>query len=176
MNPTTIRSDANKIVRVTNISNFDFTAEMGAMFGGVPYFVPAGKSLLMPMPVGKHLATHLARQIVLQGAPIRDEKEIDGKGSDRKLWDTESLAKIEAQIVSEVYEEDVPAPQTEAQIMARKIEDLNKGEALSAPVSTSGYVDKAEVIAALQKRGIKYDARSSKAALENLLTENPSVV
>ena len=169
MNPTTIQNDANKIVRVTNISNFDFTAEMGAMFGGVPYFVPSGKSLLMPMPVGKHLAMHLARQIMLRKAPTRDDKELDGKGSDRKLWDAVGVDELVAKIVTDVYEEERPVAQTEAQILANKVEELNKNTPPEVPVVISTYKDKAEVIAELVKRGISYNARNTKVALEKLL-------
>lgn len=169
MNPTQIQSDANKIVRVTNISNFDFTAEMGAMYGGVPYFVPAGKSLLMPMPVGKHIATHLARQIMLRKAPTRDDREIDGKGSDRKLWDAAGVDELVAKIVTNVYEEQVAAPQSEAQILAAKVEELNKTTPPETTVSATTYKDKAEVIAELEKRSIPFNPRTTKANLEKLL-------
>lgn len=176
MNPTTIRNDANKIVRVTNISDFDFTSEMGAMFGGIPYFVPAGKSLLMPKPVGEHLAKHLARQIILRKAPTRDEKEVDGKGSDRNLWDDAVVNNMIARIITDVYEEELPAPRSESEIMRDKITQLNavvasdesKNTDPSVPL-TSNYVDKAEVILELQRRGITFDARQSKANLEKLL-------
>ncbi len=182
MNPTTIQNNDHKIVRFTNISYFDFTSEMGAMYGGVPYFVPAGKSMLMPMPIGDHLATHLARQIILQKAPIRDEKETDGKGSDRKLWDEKAILDLKTKIVSEVYEEERPEKADEASVMAARVAALNRDFVPEAPVptapvvdapvaggSTSGYQDKAEVIAELKKRGIQFDARGSKAKLEELL-------
>ena len=169
MNPTSVQSNANKIVRVTNISNFDFTPEMGAMYGGVPYFVPAGKSLLMPMPVGKHLATHLARQIMLRKAPTRTDTELDGRGSDRKLWDQAGVHELVAKIVTDVYEEQVAAPQSEAQILAAKVEELNKSNPSEDPVSASDYKDKSDVIAELQKRNIPFNARLSKANLEKLL-------
>lgn len=200
-----------KIVRFTNISNFDFTSEMGAMYGGVPYFVPAGKSMLMPLSVGDHIATHLARQIIIQKAPIRDETQIDGKGSDRKLWEPTHITDLKNQILSEVYEEERTAPVTHEEFLKRKVEDLNKTfspEVIAAaaaqanlpamPASVPGvataptpspvaildpvtppviaedpieYKDKAEVIEALKKADIKFDARKSKSDLEALLLE-----
>lgn len=165
--------DQNKIVRFTNIAAFDFLPEMGAMYGGIPYFVARGKSLLMPLPIGRHLAKHLARQIMLQKAPSRTEKELDGKGSDRKLWDARGVDELMAKIITEVYEEEAPKVLSEAEIQAKRIADLNKGEADDGQPgigSPSSYKDKAEVIAELKKREIPFDARKSKADLEKLLT------
>ena len=187
MTPTVIKNNDHVIVRFTNIAYFDFIPDMGAMYGGVPYSVPAGKSMLMPKSIGDHLATHLARQIIIQKAPIRDEKEIDGKGSDRKLWDDNSIQALRVQIVTEQYEEEIKAPQTEAERYAAKIRELNrefpdmmiteKRELIGtvAPVTENsapgakGYTDKADVIAELKKRGIAFDARGNKAKLESLL-------
>jgi hypothetical protein len=162
----------NKIVRFTNIAPFDFTPEMGAMYGGVPYSVSSGKSLLMPFTIGDHLATHLARQIIIQKAPIRDEKEIDGKGSDRHLWDDGAINDLKAKIVREVYEEEKQPVASADQLMKEKVEELNRSDILpEQPLNTAGYKDKAEVVTELNKRGVKFDARKSKADLEKLLAE-----
>lgn len=187
LNQVVIQDQSHKIVRFTNVSNFDFTPEMGAMFGGVPYFVPAGKSLLMPKPIGDHLAVHLARQILIRKAPIRDGSETDGKGSDRPLWDDQVIQQMIGKIVTDQYEEEKPAVVSEAERMASKVRDLNTvfpaWEIITAGVvttpgvvmtttvgdTTTGYQDKAEVIAELQKRNVKFDARKGKASLEELL-------
>lgn len=182
MNP-----DEYKVVRITNRTDFDFTPEMGARYAGVPYMIPAGKSLLMPKPAAKLLAKHLARQVYLRNAPIRDASQTDGKGSDRPLWTEESCLKFAEQFLSDEYEEEKKAPQTEAEIIKAKIEELNKltgstvtftptavtsTEVEADPVTaTPTYMDKAQVIAELEKRGIKFDARQNKASLEKLLTE-----
>lgn len=176
-----------KIVRVTNISDFDFTGELGARFGGRDFFVPAGKSILCPLTVGDHLATHLARQILLRKAPIRDASQVDGRGSDRPLWDDSVIDELKRKIMVEVYEEEKQAPLTEADRMARKVEELNKvvstpeqngGNADASSIvpaedsinSTIVYKDKAQVIEELKKKGVAFDARAGKDKLEQLLS------
>ena len=175
-----------KIVRITNIANFDFTGELGARFGGRDFFVPAGESLLVPLTVGNHLATHLARQILIKKSPTRDASQTDGKGSDRPLWDDSIIDELKAKIVTEVYEEEKKAPQSEADRMADKVAELNKvvdeeklevgGNADASTIvpvdevdSAVVYQDKAEVIAALKEKGTSFDARASKVTLEELL-------
>lgn len=178
-----------KIVRITNISDFDFTGELGARFGGRDFFVPAGGSLLVPLTIGDHLATHMARQIIIRKAPIRDANNIDGKGSDRPLWDDSIIGELKAKIMVEVYEEEKKSPQTEADRLAAKVADLNRvvppevttppigGNADASgivpvddnPSSAVVYKDKAEVIAELNKKGVSFDARASKSKLEELL-------
>lgn len=173
MNP-----DEHKVVRLTNRTDFDFTPEMGARFNGVPYMIPAGKSLLMPKPAAKLLAKHLARQTYIKKAPVRDASQTDGKGSDRPLWTEEECIRVADTFLSEEYEEERKAPQTQAEIIAQKIEELNRlTEALpsttkdSVEVASDGYMDKAQVIAELQKRNIKFDARMNKTSLERLLEQ-----
>lgn len=175
-----------KIVRVTNISDFDFTGELGARFGGRDFFVPAGGSLLCPLTVGDHLATHLARQILIKKAPIRDANQIDGRGSDRPLWDDAVIAELKSKILAEVYEEEKKTPLTEGERMAKKVEELNKvvstAESVGGNVDASGivpaddnagstivYKDKAQVIEELRKKGVNFDARANKQKLEELL-------
>lgn len=175
-----------KIVRITNISNFDFTGELGARYGGRDFFVPAGGSLLVPLTVGDHLATHLARQIMLKKAPIRDVGEVDGKGSDRPLWNDQSIEELKKKILVDVYEEEKPKEISKEEMLAKKVEELNKivaptDEETDGNSDASGiiptdltnsdivYKDKAQVIAELTKREIKFNARDNKASLENLL-------
>ncbi len=178
-----------KIVRITNISDFDFTGELGARYGGRDFFIPAGGSLLTPLTVGDHLATHLARQILIRKAPTRDEKEIDGKGSDRPLWDDAVIAELKSRVMVDVYEEEKQNPQSEAERMAKKVEELNKvtkpeneTDSLGGNVDASGivpaddsssstivYKDKAQIINELKAKGVSFDARASKTKLEELL-------
>lgn len=168
--------EVNKVVRLTNKTDFDFTPEMGARFGGVPYVIQAGKSMMAPKPMAMLLAKHLARQVFLRRAPIRDESEIDGKGSSRALWTEEQALKLAQTFISEEYMEETPVRQTEAEIMQEKVRMLNQTfapeeieEPTSTPATPVAYADKQEVIAALTAKGIRFDARMNKANLEALL-------
>lgn len=168
-----------RIVRIRNIFDFDFTGELGARYGGRDFPIPAGSSLLVPFPLGDHLATHLARQSIIRNAPLRDGSETDGKGSDRPLWSDQAIEDVKKRLISDVYEEEKAPVLSEADRMAAKIEELNSNfepKADEEPVidptaSPVEYKDKAEVIEALKKRGITFNARSSKATLEGLLTD-----
>jgi hypothetical protein len=161
-----------KIVRFHNIFDFDFTPEMGAMYGGIPYFVAAGGSLLCPMTLADHLATHLARHSIIQKAPVRDETEVDGKGKDRPLWNDETIAQIKTKLITDAYTEDKPRQMSDAQQMQARVKALQETfpDAPTAVEPTKAYADKAEVIEALKEKGIKFDARAAKATLEKLLT------
>ena len=172
-----------KIVRITNISDFDFTGELGARFGGRDFFVPAGGSLLVPLTVGDHLAMHLARQILIRKAPSRDANQVDGKGSDRPLWDDAIISELKSKIMVDVYEEEKKNPLSEVDRLAAKVAELNKvvapdagGNAdasglVPAEDNNSGivYKDKAQIIEELRKKGVSFDARASKDKLEELL-------
>lgn len=172
-----------KIVRITNISDFDFTGELGARFGGRDFFVPAGGSLLVPLTVGDHLAKHLAYQMLIRKAPTRDANQIDGRGSDRPLWDDAIIAELKSKIMAEVYEEEKKNPLSEADRLAAKVEELNRVVAPDAggnvdasglvPVedtaSALAYKDKAQIISELKAKGVAFDARASKQKLEELL-------
>lgn len=173
------------IVKITNISNFDFNGEKGARFDGRDYLIPAGKSMLVPKSLGEHLAKHLAQAILISKAPIRTEGELNGKGSDRPLWDEDAVKNLSKQILSDAYTEEAPATKTPGEILQDKVNALNKGladeeasnvAAVGVEIETEStesgeivYKDKKEVIAELESRGIKFDPRSTKATLEALL-------
>ena len=178
------QADSARIFRVTNPFDFEYTHA----WGGVPYTLPVGKPLLFPFPLADHLATHLARQAIIRKAPMRDATETDGKGTDRPLWTDEKIAEMKKSIMVEEYREEAAPVLTENEILAKKIDELNKrfddmggnksveddeettttaGDPVIADAST--YKDKAEVITELEKRGITFDARASKAKLEELL-------
>lgn len=196
MNQAEIKAqkDSARIVRVTNPFDFEYTHA----WGGVPYTLPVGKPLLLPYPLADHLATHLARQAIIRKAPKRDASETDGKGSSEALWTDDSIEALKKTIMVDEYQETQAPVKTEAEILRDKIDELNRafnefkeerdGNAPITPAEISGdsepvvvapsedaipntgtYLDKAEVIAELDKRGVKYDARASKANLEALL-------
>lgn len=172
-----------KIVRITNISDFDFTGDLGARFGNTDFSIPTGESLLVPLTVGDHLATHLARQILIRKAPTRDANQIDGRGSDRPLWDDAIIGELKSKIMVDVYEEERKNPQSETERLAAKVAELNKvvapevGGNVDAstvvPVDEShseiAYKDKAQIISELKTKGVSFDARASKDKLAELL-------
>ncbi len=115
------QNDAARIVAVTNPFDFDFTHA----WGGVPYTLPMGKTLLFPYHLADHLATHLARHSLIKKSPMRDEKETDGKGKDRPLWSEEAIEEIKKSIMKEQYTEERKPVLSESEALAQKIADLN---------------------------------------------------
>ncbi len=183
-----------KVVRLTNIFDFDYTHA----YGGVPYQLRAGETLLFPFAIGDHLATHLARQAIIRKAPTRDDNADDGRGgeskrSDRHLWDDKAIEELKARIIKDAYVEERHAQLSPAEEYKRKFEELNKQfpdmapkvEGTNPPPTDNDHVadgaeqfpaadgnvykDKAEVIEALTKKGITHNPRASKANLEKLL-------
>lgn len=156
----------NVVVKITNISDFDFTSDMGAMYGGVAYPLPAGGSMLVPSDLGKHLAKHLARQIIIRQAPLAGSNEDNSAGT---LMTEEAEQALIAKIVSDAYTEEKAPVKTQDQVLQDKVAQMNQeAQTETAPAE---YQDKAQVIDELNKRGIKFDARKGKAALEALLKE-----
>jgi len=166
--------DELKICTIKNITDFDFTPELGAMFGGRSFFVKSGETLTAPEPAAYRLAVNLAKAILVKKTPVPEL----GKGDDRSsmgVWGEDDVEKLVAQIMVSTYEEEKPRVLTETDRMAAKIEELNKWkESIEKNVDTASpkvVSDKAEVIAELEKRGIKFDRRQTKANLEKLLAE-----
>jgi hypothetical protein len=173
-----------KIVKFTNITSKDFTHA----FGGQPFFVKAGDTVMLPYDLGHHLAKHLARRIFLDGdtsSSIYDPTDKTG-GSGKVLWDDDKEAQMVAKILGETIQQEVPVAKTDVELLNEKVAELNrqfsevlgkKAEQASEPSSADvapnpgGYKDKAEVIAELKALGVAVDARQTKAALEAKLTE-----
>jgi len=167
-----------KVVTFKNISDFDFTPALGAMFNSRPIFgkakqgcIAVGEELFFPYHIGRRLAINLAKQMLLQTdkAPVYGEG--DPSRSASLFGDEQINAKVALILVNE-YREEKPAKETETDILLKKFEELNKvvEDLKASKVETQGYKDKAEVIAELEKREITFDRRKSKAELEKLLT------
>jgi hypothetical protein len=158
-----IDENAGKVVRVTNIADFDFTPEMGAMYDGRPFPLRKGESGLYPYVIGEHLARHLARQIKLHAAPVRDEKELDGRGKDAPLWSLADENLLTQAIMSDAYTQTSDTqPKSAADLLIDQANALNN----QGPTT---YKDKAEVIKELTRRNISFNPRDTKANLEKLL-------
>lgn len=169
-----------KVVTFKNVSTFDFTPALGAMFNSRPIFgkakagcIEVGEELLFPYHIGHRLATNLAKLML-----VRQEKPpVYGEGDPARssaLFGDEEVNKLVSQILISEYQEEKPASESETDILMRKFEELNKQvEQLkgdkSEAVSLDGFKDKQEVIAELEKRGIAHDKRKNKSELEKLL-------
>jgi hypothetical protein len=162
--------NSNKVVKFTNVTDSDFTHA----YGGQPFFVKAGETVMLPYDLADHLATHLARRIFIEkdASPAGFDPKDSTSGMGRPLWDDRAETDMKAKILGEVFEEAAPVKKSELDLLKEQVAALNQRFA-DGPVSENGstYKDKAEVIAALQEKGIAFDARAKKADLEQLLSE-----
>lgn len=154
--------DELTICEFTNIADFDFTAELGAMFGGRPFFVEKGGSLLMPEPAAYRLAVNLAKAML--NSRIVDTQK--GTGDDRSAipaWGEEKIDELVEKILSrKIFEQRKPVL-TDVDRIAEKIKELNE------PDIEIDHVDKADVIAKLEELGEKVDRRKSLSELKKQL-------
>jgi len=185
--PEVSNSNDYKVVTFTNKTDFGFTPEMGSMYDGRPIFgisgepvITAGESIVLPYHVGNLIARNLAKAVLTRRAPVVDPAGIP---TGVPLWNEGSLEELRQSFLTELYTENKPAPVTETDRLMAKVEEykamvdklLPKDietptvEETNPQLGSSTYVDKAEVIAELTKRGIKFDARQNKSALEKLL-------
>lgn len=172
--------NAGKVVMFTNITDKDFTHA----FGGQPFFVKAGDTVPFPYDLGLHLATHLARRIFLdddKSPHTYDPNHPDTKnGTGRPLWNEESERAMVEKILGKTFQEEVAAPPSEIELLRQKVDELSRQfsanaedkNSVAAATVDGEYKDKAEVIAELTMRGIKFDARSTKDKLIALLEES----
>lgn len=177
-----IQSSPNdfKVVDFTNSTDFTFTPEMGCMFDGRPIFgitgalgINAGESLKVPYHIGNRLAINLAKYVMVKRAPIVDPAGIP---TGVPLWNEEGLETLKNSFLTELYSEEKATPMSETDKLMAKVEEYKQmvdtllSNTPSAPLTVSGtYADKADVIAELESRSIKFDARKSKADLEKLI-------
>ncbi len=182
-----------KVVDFTNKTSFDFTPEMGCMFDSRPIFgtsgfngIKSGESIKLPYHIGQRLAVNLAKASLTREAPKVDAAGIP---TGVPLWDSVRIEAVKNSFIVDLYSEAKPIAESQVDILMRKVEELNRlvtekvkpvdavqpvaNEVSTAkidqPVTPTVYKDKQEVVAELTKRGIAFDARSSKAALEKLL-------
>ena len=166
-----------KVVKFKNISDFDFTPALGAMFNSRPIFgkakencIAIGEELNFPYHIGRRLAINSAKQILIKKIPAPEYGKGDPTQSAGAFGDEEINALV-AKMFTDEYVEEKPIKESETDILMRKFEELNRKveEMGGSKVSSDGYKDKAEVLAELEKRGIAHDKRKNKAELEKLL-------
>ena len=172
-----------KVVEFTNSTDFDFTPELGAMYDSRPFFVKSGEKRQLPYHVGHRLAENLAKQVLVKGAPLHDSSANNPVGT--PLWSTSKLETLKNSFLTELYSEEKPVAKTETDLLMERIKMLEEKfktvpqtavvtstvQEIVAPELTPKVVfqDKQEVIAELEKRGIRHDKRANKATLEKLL-------
>jgi len=185
-----VSPNLGKVVIFTNIDDQDFEHA----YNGQPFRVPAGESQHMPFDLADHLATHLARKILLRGdggKNIYDPTDKSG-GSGIKIFGPEEEGKLKEKILGNTYQVERPKTESEVERLQREVKELNQfvkdnvpglkkadpAEQLVGSPATSGdvYETKADVIAKLNSLGIKFDARQNKDKLiehlNNSLKEN----
>ncbi len=177
-----------KVVSFHNKEEFGFTPDMGCMYDGRGINgvngspgIDAGEKIVLPYHIAQQLATNLAKASLLRTAPTVDPQGIP---TGVPLWDTVKLESLKNSYLADLYSEAKPIAQTETDKLLAKVEELNKfvmenipaktpkveeTAEKTAPQSEKVYLDKQEVIAELEKRGIKHDKRSTKDTLEKLL-------
>lgn len=161
------------VVNFTNISDSDFTHA----WGGVPYFVPAKATLPFPYHLGHHLATHLARKMLLandKGATMYDPRDTSAaNGNGTILWNEETEKAMVLKMLGETFTHEVPKPKTELELLREQVEKLHQqfgqGKDAIAPINPDGFKDKGQIIDEMKKLGLPVDARKSKETLETQL-------
>ena len=178
-----------KVVSFHNSTSFGFTPEMGCMYDGRPINgkngspgIDPGETVILPYYVGQQLAINLAKRVLntSQAATV----DAVGVPTGVPIWSKERLEQEKNKFLTELYTEDKPVMQSETDKLMAKVEEyksmveklLPKAEVetvvekpTEVKTETKVYQDKQEVIAELEKRGIKFDRRQSKENLVKLL-------
>jgi len=186
-NPEVSNPNDFKVVTFKNNSHFDFTPALGCMYDGRPIFgttgesIKVGESVVLPYHVGNLVAKNLAKAVINGQAPAKDEAGIP---TGVPLWSEDSLEEMKQSFLTEMYTEEKPTTMSETDKLMAKVEEYKsmvdklvpksemdkvEGAPQESPEAPVTYSDKSEVIAELEKRGIAFNARLSKANLEKLL-------
>lgn len=144
-----------RIVRFKNIDNESFTHS----FRGVSITVQAGEEYTGRFPECDHLATHLARKIL-----SREAKKNVAKDKVIKLWTPEQIVEMKKEILTPIGTQE---PKVAVTPEEKRNEDIKKIEKDFSPKPVP-QVTKKQVIAELEKRGVKPDVKKT---LEELLKE-----
>lgn len=192
MNPTSSSPNDFKVVSFHNSESYRFAPEMGCMFDSVTINgnqggpgIMAGETVVLPYHIAHLLARNLAKYSMTISSGITTQVDAEGKPIVKSMWNDVELESKKNSYLTELYSEEKPVKMSETDIlMARvaeymkltdeKIASLQGGTAIKEAEPTEDadgmtYKDKAEVIAELDKRGIKHSKRDSKDTLEKLL-------
>jgi hypothetical protein len=176
-----------KVVSFHNPTEFGFTPAMGCMYDGRPINgknglpgIEAGETIILPYHIGNRLAINLAKRVLNTSPAATVDKA--GIPTGEPIWSETRLQELAQSYLTELYSEAKPATQSQTDLLMAKVEEYksmvdkllaDKGvQPLTQPAvqpSPTGFQDKQEVIAELEKRGVAHDKRKSKAELEKLL-------
>jgi len=181
----------HKVVSFHNPMEFGFTPEMGCMYDGRPINgingspgIDAGETIILPYHIAHRLAANLAKHVMNSSASKVQQLDANGQPIVAAIWDTEKLERMKNSYIKDVYMEEKPVAMSETDKLMAKVEEYKKmvdllvsvkEEQKQVPVVleqkglVNKFSDKAEVLAELEKRGIKHDKRKNKAELEKLL-------
>lgn len=172
----------SKVVSFHNNTEFGFLPEMGCMYDGRPINgkngspgIDAGEEIILPYHIGNQLAINLAKRVL----NTSQSASVDAAGipTGVPIWSETKLKDLSSTYIKELYSEARPIAQSETDKLMAKVEEYKlmvdklvsqSSDIADVPMS-DGYKDKAEVIAELTKRGIKFDARQNKDSLQKLL-------
>lgn len=198
-NPVISNPNDYKVVTFHNSTEFGFTPDMGCMYDGRAINgnggpgIQAGEKKMLPYHIGHRLAVNLAKRVLNTSQAATVDQA--GIPTGVPIWNPDKLNELAKTFVIEEYSEDKPMAQSETDKLMAKVAELEKfmqeklaGLPNTPPVNPPGenrtteevskvavndgskvFLDKAEVIAELEKRGIQHDKRKNKAELEKLL-------
>lgn len=161
--------------------------------------INAGESMILPYHIGHRLAVNLAKIVKLRRAPLVDEannpvgkplwsdedletlkssflkdmyteaKPVAMSETDRLMEKVEEYRKMVEQLLPKTVE-----TPTAVQEIPKTVEPIVESSIPTAPITDVSkpqvFADKQDVIAELEKRGIKHDKRSNKDNLIKLLS------
>lgn len=156
--------------------------------------IDPGETIVLPYHIGHRLAINLAKR-VFNTSPAAT---VDPKGipTGVPIWDEAKLQELANTYLTDLYTENKAIAQSETDLLMAKVEEYKKmvdtligkvgtqenlksepgaAKDVSAtvlpvqPLQSLVFADKQEVLAELEKRGIKHDKRKNKAELEKLL-------
>lgn len=149
--------------------------------------IASGETMILPYHIAHQLAKNLAKRVFNTSAPAT----VDAMGipTGVAVWNETLLEEKKNTYLKEQYTETKPVAQSQTDVLMAKVEEYRKmTEELLAksvpkeevkvetPTETTEKVeppkvfsDKQEVLAELEKRGIKHDKRANKENLEKLL-------
>lgn len=156
-----------------------------------------GESMILPYHVAHRLATNLAKIVKIRRAPVQDMSATGLAVIAKPLWSDEDLEVLKNSFLTEMYAEAKPVAVSETDRLMAKVEEYRQmveqllpkpveapvapveadkeaemapiAETVGTPKTPQVFADKQDVIAELEKRGIKHDKRQNKESLEKLL-------